>query len=104
MPCGVLCHLGGLQGYAYVANEMPVLVCLECIFSLNCIIGVSINTSSFMYILWKYCQRLSLWNTKNIFSLSGMDVTHEQYNMKHYNRHEIVLLHTCLLYLYLTPE
>ena len=34
----------------------------------------------------------------------GMGVAREQYNVKHYGKHEIVLFDTCLLYLYLPPD
>ena len=34
----------------------------------------------------------------------GMGVAREQYNVKHYGKHEIVLLDICLLYLCLPPE
>ena len=29
-----------------------------------------------------------------------MDISHEQYNVIHYSKHEKVLLETCVLYLY----
>ena len=39
-----------------------------------------------------------------MFFVSGMAVTREQYNMENYSKHEILLLDTCLLYIYFTPE
>ena len=33
-----------------------------------------------------------------------MYVTREQYNVKHYGKHEILLLDTCFLYIYLPPN
>ena len=57
-----------------------------------------------MCILWKYCQRLSLWNTMNMLFVCGMGATREQYNVKNYGKHEIVFLDKCLLYLYLPPD
>ena len=32
------------------------------------------------------------------------DVVRKNYNVKHYGKHEILLLGTCLLYLYLPPD
>ena len=40
----------------------------------------------------------------NMLLIRGMDVAHEQYNVKHDGKHEILLLDTCLLYLYFTPD
>ena len=40
----------------------------------------------------------------NTLFVSGMDVTREQYKNKHYCKHEIVLLETFFLYIYLTPD
>ena len=45
-----------------------------------------------------------MWNTMNMFLVSGMDVAREKYNVKHYGKHEIVFMDTCLLYLYLPPD
>ena len=40
----------------------------------------------------------------NMLFICGMDITHEQYNVKHYGKHEIILLDTYFLYLYLPPD
>ena len=58
----------------------------------------------FLCIIWQYCQISSLWNTMNMMFVRGLDVAYEQYNVKHYSKHEIILLYTCLLYLYFPPD
>ena len=39
-----------------------------------------------------------------MFFVRGMDVKRAHYNMKHYGKHDILLLDACLLYLYFTPH
>ena len=39
-----------------------------------------------------------------MFFVCDMDVVREQYNMKYHGKHEILLLNTWLLYLYLPPN
>ena len=58
----------------------------------------------FVCVFWKSCQRSSLCNILNMLFIRGMDVGREQYNVRHYGKYEILLLDTCLLYLYLSPE
>ena len=55
-----------------------------------------------MFIFRKSCQRYSLRNTMKMLFVCGMDVAREQYKVNYYCKHEIVLLDTCLFYLYLT--
>ena len=45
-----------------------------------------------------------MYNTFNMFFVRVMGVIIEQYNMRNYNKHEILLLDTCLLYLYFPPD
>ena len=78
MPCGVICHSGGFRVYTHVSNEIPVLYRWNVVFSLNSVIDVSINTSSFLCILWQLCQRWELCNTINMLIFCGMDVSCEQ--------------------------
>ena len=58
----------------------------------------------FVCILWHSCHILSLCNTLNMLFFRGMDINHSKYNLRHYGKQKILLLDTCLLYLYLTPE
>ena len=55
-------------------------------------------------IIWKSCQISSLHKTMDTLFFHGMDFDHEQYSVKHYDKHEIVLLKTCLLYIYFHPD
>ena len=75
----------------YFKNEILLLVFLLTQFIFVC-------------ILWQYCHISELQNTMDIFLVRGMEVAHGQYNVKHYNKHEILLFDTCLLYLYLPPD
>ena len=54
----------------------------------------------FLCILLKSCHSFSLWNTFNMLFVSTMDVRRAQYNVRHYSKHEILLLYTYLLYNY----
>ena len=45
-----------------------------------------------------------MYNTMNMLLVPGMGVSREQYNVKHYGKHERLLLDMCLLYLYLPPD
>ena len=58
----------------------------------------------FVCIFCHYCHILTLWNTINMLFIRGMEVYRAQYNMRHYSKHEILLLDTCLLYLYFPPD
>ena len=58
----------------------------------------------FVCILWQCYQSLLLWNKMSMLFVRGMDVSREQYNLKHYGNRKILLLETCLLYLYLNPD
>ena len=40
----------------------------------------------------------------NMFFVCGMSVDREQYNVKYYGKHEILLLDTWLLYIYYPPD
>ena len=55
-------------------------------------------------ILWQSCQISALCNTIKFLFVSVMDITREQYNVKHYVKHKIVLLEAFLLCLYLPPN
>ena len=57
----------------------------------------------FVCVLWQSCPILPLWNTMNMLFIHNIDVACKQYNVKNYSKHEIILLDTCLLYLYLRP-
>ena len=58
----------------------------------------------FVCTICQYCQIFALWDTMNMLFVRSMDVVHAQYNVKHYVKHEILLLEMCLLYLYLPPD
>ena len=58
----------------------------------------------FVCILCNSGQRPALWNTMKIFSIRGMDVARENRNVKHYSKHEILLLDTCVLYICVSPD
>ena len=84
---------------------MPVFVSLECRTFYETLLLIFLVTQVLlMRILWKSCQNLSLWNTMNMLFVFGMDVSHAQYSMNNYSKHEIILLDTCLLYIYLPPD
>ena len=40
----------------------------------------------------------------NVLFVHGIDVSRQQYNVKHYGKYEILLLDTCLFYLYFPPD
>ena len=40
----------------------------------------------------------------NMLFIRGIDVGRTQFNVKNYNKHEILLLDKCLLYFYLHPD
>ena len=82
-----------------MANEMPVFVFLECSFFHEILLLMFLVTQViFVCILWKSCQRLELWDTISMLFIRGNDVSHAHHNVKHYGKHKILLLDTCLLY------
>ena len=91
--------------YAHFSNEMPVFVSREfSTFHEILLLMFLLTQVLFMYILWKSCQISDLWNPINMLFIIIMDVVRSHYKVRHYGKHEILLLDTCLLYLYLTPN
>ena len=105
MRHGFICHSGGFLGYTHVVNEMPVFVTLECKTIHEIILLMFLLTQVLLVcILWQSCHSLVLCNAFNMLLVCGIDVGCAQYNVRHYGKHEILLLSTCLLYIYLPTD
>ena len=84
---------------------MPVISSLECRTFHEILLFMFIETQLlFVCIIWQSCHISALWNTMNMLFVCDMDVSYEHYNVKHCGKHEMLLLDTCLLYLYFPPD
>ena len=85
-----------------MANEISFFVSLECSLFYEIMLLIFLVTQViFVCLLVQYFQSSSLCNKINMLFVCGTEVASEQYNVKHYGKHDIVLLDTCYLYLYL---
>ena len=98
MSHGFLFHSGGLLRYAHVANEIPVFVFLGYnTFHDTLLLMFLVIQDIFVYILWNYFHISELWNTMHSLLVPGMEIGRAKYNVKHYGKHEILLLDTCVV-------